>query len=109
MTDRQGNEMLGRRLATIVLLAAAFVATSEFTAKDARAAGQGQPTDWSRFYHYPYVYYPHNFQRQQQQYDHLYYKYPASRQIPVYNQNWYNFYPTAKPYHRGHHFILDAL
>jgi hypothetical protein len=101
--------MLGRRIAIVLLMAAAFAATSEITGKDAKAAGRGQPTDWARFYHYPYVYYPHNFQTNNQQYNHLYYRYPTSRRIPVYNKNWYNFYPTEKPYHRGHHFILDAL
>ncbi len=74
----------------------------------ASAAGEGQPSDWNRFNYYPYVYYPHNFQSPQQ-YNHLYYRYPQARQIPVYNKDWYNFYPTAKPYYMGHHFILDVF
>lgn len=74
----------------------------------AQAAGKGQPTDWARFYYYPYVYYPHNFEKPQE-YNHLYYRYPPSRQIPVYNKDWYNFYPTERPYHMGHHFILDIF
>lgn len=74
----------------------------------ADAAGEGQPTDWGRFYYYPYVYYPHNFQ-QPQEYNHLYYRYPPARQIPVYNKDWHNFYPTKRPYHSGHHFILDVF
>ncbi len=88
---------------------AALVCMAMLTvANPADAAGEGQPTDWNRFYYYPYVYYPHNFQAPQQ-YNHLYYRYPQSRQIPVYNKDWYNFYPTSRPYHMGHHFILDVF
>jgi hypothetical protein len=71
-------------------------------------SGIGQPTDWGRFYYYPYVYYPQNFSRPQQ-YDSLYYRYPAERRIPVYNKSWYNPYPTPMPYYRGHHFYLDVF
>jgi len=74
----------------------------------ADAGGQGQPTDWNRFYYYPYVYYPHNYQAPQE-YNHMYNRYPQERQIPVYNKDWYNFYPTERPYHTGHHFILDVF
>ena len=74
------------------------------------AAGEGQPADWNRFYHYPYVYYPHNFQNQiNRSYDHLYYRYDQERRIPVYNTGWHNFYPSKRPYHQGHHFILDTF
>ena len=75
---------------------------------EAEAAGVGQPPDWQRFYYYPYVYYPQNFARPQT-FDHLYYRYPPERQIPVYNKNWHNFYPSPRPYHSGHHFILDVF
>jgi len=78
------------------------------TVGSAEAAGEGQPSDWGRFYHYPYVYYPHNYQ-QPQQYNHMYYRYGPNQQIPVYNKDWYNFYPTKKPYHTGHHFVLDVF
>lgn len=74
----------------------------------ASAAGEGQPTDWGRFYYYPYVYYPHNFQAPQE-FNHLYYRYPPSRQIPVYNKDWHNFYPTERKWHKGHHFVLDIF
>lgn len=73
-----------------------------------QAAEVGQPYDWNRFYYYPYVYYPHNFQAPQQ-YDNMYYRYPAERRIPVYNKDWHNFYPSERPYHMGHHFILDVF
>jgi hypothetical protein len=78
-------------------------------ASDAQAAGRGQPTDWNRFNYYPYVYYPHNFQQQRGSYDHMYYRYSPEQRVPVYNKNWHNFYPTARPYHKGHHFLLDVF
>ena len=90
------------------LFLAAVLTVFSLTASDAQAAGRGQPANWGRFYHYPYVYYPQNFQRQRP-YDHLYYKYPEQMRIPVYNKNWYNFYPSKRPYHSGHHFILDVF
>ena len=78
-------------------------------AEPAQAAPPGQPTNWQRFYYYPYVYYPHNFQQYPESYDHLYYRYPREKQIPVYNTDWHNFYPMEKPYYRGHHFALDVF
>ena len=101
--------MLGKKtVLSLVMLAMLATASNVFT-PEARAAGNGQPTDWNRFYYYPYVYYPHNFQRTNVQYNHMYYRYPPNRRIPVYNKSWYNFYPSAKPYHKGHHFILDVF
>ena len=91
--------------ALLFVIVAAFAA---FSPQEAAAAPPGQPSDWQRFYYYPYVYYPQSFERPQQ-YNHLYYRYSPSMRIPVYNKNWYNFYPTDRPYHSGHHFILDAL
>ncbi len=93
-----------RRAILVLLMLAAFAAVGGV----ARAAGEGQPSDWGRFNHYPYVYYPHNFQAPQQ-HNSLYNRYPQSRQIPVYNKGWYNFYPEKKPYHSGHHFVLDVF
>jgi hypothetical protein len=93
----------------ILVAVAAFIVLPEGVSSEAQAAGRGQPSDWERFYHYPYVYYPKNFQQPQGSYDHLYYRYPPNQRIPVYNKNWYNFYPTEKPYYRGHHFILDVF
>jgi hypothetical protein len=87
----------------VVALATCFVSPGR-----AEAAGQGQPYDWGRFYYYPYVYYPHNFQAPVQ-YDNMYYRYPVERRIPVYNANWHNFYPSEQPYHSGHAFILDVF
>lgn len=91
------------------ICAIAFVAVAGFEASEAEAAQPGQPTNWQRFYYYPYVYYPHNFQTQPESYDHLYYRYPQERRIPVYNTDWHNFYPKERPYHYGHHFRLDVF
>ena len=98
--------MLRRAIqSTVFLLGTAMVLMTG----TADAAQPGQPSDWQRFYHYPYVYYPHNFQTYPDSYDHLYYRYPQERRIPVYNSSWHNFYPSAREYHRGHHFILDVF
>lgn len=70
--------------------------------------GAGQPTDWQRFYCYPYVYDPDNIQ-QPQQFDSPYYRDPAARRIPVYNKDWPNFSPTEKPWQKGNTFILDVF
>ena len=67
--------------------------------------------DWSRFYHYPYVYYPQNFWGADyyRSSESLYYRYPPEMRIPVYNRRWQNFYPQPRAYHKGHHFILDTF
>ena len=97
-----------RRLLGCLALLVVLVAMVAVGERPTEAAGQGQPYDWNRFNYYPYVYYPHNFQAPQQ-YDNMYYRYPAERRIPVYNTNWHNFYPTERPYHSGHAFILDVF
>ncbi|REJ70954.1 MAG: hypothetical protein DWQ34_23625 [Planctomycetota bacterium] len=100
--------MLKRAVLTgLVLLAAAT--GSLLTSSDAHAAPPGQPSNWQRFYYYPYVYYPQNFQQYPESYDHLYYRYPRERQIPVFNANWHNFYLMDKPFHKGGHFALDIF
>lgn len=101
--------MATRTLIHGLIVAAACVAGGLMISSDAQAAGRGQPTDWQRFYNYPYVYYPQNFQRLPESYDHMYYRYPVQKQIPVYNKSWHNFYPSPRPYHSGHHFILDVF
>jgi hypothetical protein len=100
--------MLGRTIVAGLVVLVVFVAAASLTPTEARAAGRGQPTDWNRFYYYPYIYYPHNFERLES-YDSLYYRYPPNRRIPVYNKDWYNYYPSEKPYYRGHHHILDVF
>ena len=99
--------MLKRALLTTVVLLSG--ASGLWNSAACSAAQPGQPADWERFYYYPYVYYPHNSQRYPESYDHLYYRYPAERRIPVYNADWHNFYPSKRPYHMGHHFLLDIF
>jgi hypothetical protein len=67
--------------------------------------------DWDRLYHYPYVYYPQNFWSQEyfQSSNSMYYRYPQEMRIPVYNRKWYNYYPTHRRYHWGHHFVTDVF
>ena len=68
-------------------------------------------TDWNRFYHYPYVYYPQNFWGSEyyRSADSLYYRYPPEMRIPVYNRKWHNYYPNRRKFHSGHHFVLDVF
>lgn len=56
----------------------------------------GEAQDWARFRNYPYGYYPHNFGT-------------PDMTIPGYNPAWQNYYPTARRYHEGKHFILDVF
>ena len=97
-----------RRTIFAALVALAAAAITGTGTSQVQAAPPGQPTNWQRFYHYPYVYYPQTFSPPVE-FDHMYYRYPQERQIPVYNKQWYNFYPTEKPYHKGHHYILDVF
>lgn len=100
-----------RSFVGFLLVLVAFSAASAFSPNRVEAAGDGQPTDWHRFYYYPYVYYPQNFDRQMGSYNHLYHRYSPNRQIPVYNKNWHNFYPEPEhnAWHKGHSFILDVF
>jgi opacity protein-like surface antigen len=67
--------------------------------------------DWNRLYHYPYVWYPHNYYHDgyMQSANDLYYRYPQEMRIPVYNRQWHNEYPKSRRYHHGHHFHLDVF
>jgi hypothetical protein len=67
--------------------------------------------DWNRLYHYPYVYYPQNFYGNDyyRSSEDMYYRYPPEMRIPVYNQQWQNYYPQPRRYQQGHHFILDTF
>ena len=101
--------MPARSFVGFLLVLVAFSAASAFSPNQAEAAGDGQPTDWHRFYYYPYVYYPQNFDRQMGSYNHLYHRYSPNRQIPVFNKNWHNFYLEEQQWHKGHAFILDVF
>ena len=105
-----------RRRQTILWMAAALVMLVAQGASAQQAFGQGwgngySNQDWQRFYHYPYTYYPQNYWGQEyyKSSNSLYYRYPKEMQIPVYNKKWRNYYPSARPYHSGHHFMLDVF
>ncbi len=103
----------------IVLAAVAAVALVSLSASQAEAqqaygrqwGGTYSSTDWQRFYHYPYVYYPQNYWGSEyyRSADSLYHRYTPEMRIPVYNRRWHNYYPSARRYHSGHHFILDVF
>jgi hypothetical protein len=103
------------RILALAVLAAAMAASAADAQPPQNAFGRvwgGQfAYDWERFYHYPYVYYPQNFWGADyyRSADSLYYRYPAEMRIPVYNRKWYNYYPTGRLYHDGHHFELDVF
>ena len=73
--------------------------------------GQYGRTDWERFYHYPYVWYPQNFWGNEyfRSSEDLYFRYPPEMRVPVYNKQWHNMFPEGQRYHMGHHFILDQF
>jgi hypothetical protein len=73
--------------------------------------GQYGRTDWERFYHYPYVWYPQNFWGNEyyRSSEDLYFRYPPEMRVPVYNRQWHNYYPEGRRYHQGHQFILDVF
>ncbi len=107
--------MIRRVTLLLVAVTALVIATSsrcEAQQAFGRSWGAARPVhDWDRFYHYPYVYYPQNFWNDQyyRSSESMYYRYPAEMRIPVYNQRWHNYYPSARLYHRGHHFNLDVF
>ena len=106
-----------RRTAFVLLCAVVVVAVTSVTEAQAQQAygrqwGQSYSTqDWNRLYHYPYVYYPQNFWGTDyyRSSEDLYFRYPPEMRIPVYNRGWHNYYPQARKYHQGHHFILDVF
>ena len=106
------------RLSSILLVCAAALlvglTTADAQAEQAFGRQWGwtySTQDWNRFYHYPYIYYPHNFWTTDyyRSSEDLYYRYPPQMRIPVYNLRWHNYYPQARRYHSGHHFVLDIF
>jgi len=67
--------------------------------------------NWQRFYHYPFVFYPHNFHSPEffRSGPSLYHRYPAEMRVPAYNKSWINFFPQPRRFHSGHHFRLDIF
>ena len=102
--------MVKRTLMMGICLVACMVAMG-LQSTTAEASPPGQPANWGRFYHYPYVYYPQNFWGNEyyRSADSLYYRYPPEMRIPVYNRRWHNYYPNRRKYHSGHHFVLDVF
>ena len=98
-------------LALTALFSAADTAQAEVRSFGRVWGGNLSAQDWERFYHYPYVYYPQNFWGQEyyRSRESLYYRYPPEMRIPVYNKRWHNYYPSARPYHTGNHFVLDVF
>ena len=126
---------------TIFLLLCAAVILSMLAVGDAQAQmaygrqwGRSYTTqDWTRLYHYPYVYYPQNFWGTDyyRSSEDLYYRYPPEMRIPVYHKQWENYYPqhrkdpywkenqffpmftgerhTGERYYQGHHFNADVF
>ncbi len=90
---------------------AGYAQTPQAMAYGQTWGGTGGSRDCSRFYHYPYVFYPQNYRGSEyyQSSDSMYNRYPPEMQIPVYNRHWQNFYPSSRRYHWGHHFILDVF
>ena len=108
--------MLRRMVFGLVLALGALALSSHEAQAQDRAYGRVWGSaygsyDWERFYHYPYVYYPQNFWGNEyyRSGQSLYYRYPPEMRIPVYNKQWHNYYPQARRYHSGHHFILDVF
>ncbi|MEM6329989.1 MAG: calmodulin-binding protein [Planctomycetota bacterium] len=104
-----------RRIVFAAAAALAFAAAADQAeaqqAYGRQWGGTYSSTDWERFYHYPYVYYPQNYWGSEyyRSADSLYHRYPPEMRIPVYNRRWHNYYPSARRYHSGHHFILDVF
>ncbi len=105
------------RILTVMLCAAAVMVVMSVTDAEAQQAygrqwGASYNTqDWNRLYHYPYVYYPQNFWGSDyyRSSEDMYYRYPPEMRVPVYNRQWHNYYPQARRYHQGHHFMLDVF
>jgi len=107
--------LLARLLSMVVACVLLAGLTTSANAQD-RAygrvwGGQYGRTDWERFYHYPYVWYPQNFWGSEyyRSAEDLYFRYPPEMRVPVYNKQWQSFYPENRRYHQGHQFILDVF
>jgi hypothetical protein len=99
--------------AAAVLLLSAVATTTEAQERAFGRTWGGQygRTDWERFYHYPYVWYPQNFYGNEyyRSSEDMYYRYPPEMRVPVYNRNWHSEYPEPSIYHWGHQFNLDVF
>ena len=99
-------------VAAVLLLSAVATTTQAQDRAYGRVwGGQYGRTDWERFYHYPYVWYPQNFWGNEyyRSSEDMYYRYPPEMRVPVYNRNWHSEYPEPAIYHWGHQFNLDVF
>lgn len=105
------RRMLFAVIATVSLASLASEAPAQERAFSRTWGGQYGRTDWERFYHYPYVWYPQNFWGNEyyRSSEDLYFRYPPEMRVPIYNKQWQSFYPEARRYHQGHQFILDVF
>src|SRR4029079_4970744 len=105
------RRMLLPTVACVLLAGLASSASAQDRAYGRVWGGQYGRTDWERFYHYPYVWYPQNFWGSEyyRSSEDLYFRYPPEMRIPVYNKQWQSFYPENRRYHQGHQFILDVF
>lgn len=106
--------MVRRMIPAFICAAMLFCVCASAEAEQAFGRNWGSEAssqDWERFYHYPYVYYPQNYYGSEyfRSRNSLYHRYPQEMRIPVYNRNWHNYYPKARPFHQGHHFVLDVF
>ncbi len=118
LTQTEGTSSMIRRLIVAGVAIAAMAIVSQANEAHAQMA-TGQSASWGmrssqnldKFYHYPYVYYPQNYwdNNYYKSANNMYYRYPQEMRIPVYNKHWYNYYPTPRRYHFGHHFITDIF
>ncbi len=107
-----------RRLFIVAICVCAFAVMNQSEAQaqghqPAYGASWGQQgsKNLDRFYHYPYITYPHNYwgNHYARSSDSLYHRYPAEMRVPVYNRHWHNYYPSGRRYHFGHHFLTDVF
>ena len=99
-------------LCAAVLFGVALASEAQAQQAFGRQWGRSYSTqDWDRLYHYPYVFYPQNYWGSDyyRSSEDLYYRYPTEMRIPVYNRQWHNYYPQARRFHKGHHFMLDVF
>lgn len=115
-TCKKGSPVMRRAVLVILCACVVSFCVSSAAQADQRAFGRvwgktHSNTDWNRFYHYPYVYYPHNYWGNEyyRSSEDLFYRYPPEMRVPVYNKQWHNFYPSSHRYHWGHHFNLDVF
>ena len=92
---------------TLLIACAAFGSADSATAPPRPAASVSRPTGTGSTTTRTST--TRGTSRPPQEFDSLYYKYPAERRIPVYRSDWHNFYPRNRPYHSGHHFLLDVF